>query len=284
MQHLSGTRKRKQYHRKVHVPTSNENNQEEYHSHLWQMLPPGEVLHCLRCGATALDGEDLEQLLRAAWSLFDECDAVSWMIEPKTHSDARASQLIAVQQALAEVVTVNLHPGQNVVNAEPMHQQLVRIHTVIWQLKDLCDAADDGLLRRAALYGLPVLLERVSIWMHASVEQIVNQTIARPSRVAVHDMDSVVAKVLESFTPYEIAVEEGLGYQAPHHACEALLTSRGNPTGSAAVICEEAWSRFLRSKENAERSRVAAKSEESKEHALASSGRFCTHKLISPTF
>jgi len=157
-------------------------------------------------------------LLQTVWSLFDECDAVTWMIEPKARSDSRALELFAVQEALAKVVTVDTHPMHEE-DAEPLHQQLLRSHGIIQQLKDLCEDADDGLLRRAALYGLPILLERVSIWIHASVEPITNPAIARPSRVATHEMDSVVAKVLKAFTPYEIAVEDGLGYQAPQHSC-----------------------------------------------------------------
>merc|ERR1711869_103472 len=112
-------------------------------------------------------------------------------------------------------------------------------------MKKFCEAADDGLLRRAALYGLPILIERMSTWIHASVAPIADPTIARHSRAAAHDMDSVVAKVLESFTPYEIAVEDGLGYQAPHHSLTTYCrTSRDSPTGGAAVVCEEAWRRF----------------------------------------
>jgi hypothetical protein len=248
------------------------------------MLPPGEVLHCLRLGAKTLDGEDFKKLLQAAWLLFDECDAVTWMVEPKTHSDSRASQLIAVQESLAEVVTVDSNAGQYAVDAEPLYQQLVRTLTVMQQLKNLCDGADDGLMRRAALYGLPILLERVGIWIHASVDQIGNKTIAGPSRLAAHEMDSVVLKVLESFTPYEIAVEDGLGYQAPHHSSEAFLSSQGSLSGGGAVICEEAWRRFLRYKDEVRRSQLAAKDEELKEHALASSSRYCTHKLLRPGF
>merc|ERR1719265_460573 len=129
-----------------------------------------------------------------------------------------------------------------------MHQQLARSHDIIKQLKELCEEADDGLLRRAALYGLPILLERVSVWIHASVEPITNPAIAKPTRAAAHEMDSVVARVLKAFTPYEIAVEDGLGYQAPQHSCETCLTSRGSLSGGAAVVCEEAWTRFLRSR------------------------------------
>merc|ERR1719428_1334944 len=69
-------RKRK-YVRKV-GPSPEED--EENHAHLWQILPPGEVLHCLRLGATALDGDDFKQLLQTAWSLFEECDADTHML------------------------------------------------------------------------------------------------------------------------------------------------------------------------------------------------------------
>jgi hypothetical protein len=273
--------RRRRYHNKV--AASDETNDEEEHSHLWHMLPPGEILHCLRGGAKTLDGEDFKQLLQAAWALFDDCDAVSWTIEPKKESDPRASQLLAVQKALAEVATVVYHPGQLALDAEPMHQQLLRSRAVIHQLKEICDESDDGLLRRAALYGLPILLERVSTWLHASVEEISNETIAKPCRVATHEMDSVIAKILESFTPYEIAVEEGLGYQVPHHSCETYLTSSGNHTSGAAVVCEEAWRRFLVSRDNAQRSKLDARTE-STDRSLASSDRFCTHKLLTPSF
>jgi len=279
---VSGISKRKYYHHKVGVTHAGDEGEE--HSNLWQMLPAGEVLHCLRLGAKALDGQDFKELLQAAWSLFNECDVVTWMIEPKSHSDSRASQLLAAQEALAEVVTVDSHPGQHAGDAEPIHQQLVRSHTAMQQLKELCEGDDDGLLRRAALYGLPILLERVCVWVHASADQITNPLIARPSRVAVHEMDSIVAKVQESFTPYEVAAEDGLGYQAPNHSNDASLSARGNPAGGAAVVCEEAWSRFLRSRENAQRSQRDAKTEESTEHALSSSSRFCTHKLLRPGF
>merc|ERR1712224_983268 len=150
------------------------------------------------------------------------------------------------------------------------------------KLKKLCEEADDGLLRRAALYGLPILLERVSTWIHASVERITNPTIARPSRAAAHDMDSVAAEVLRSLTPYEVAVEDGLGYQAPNHSCDTCFTSRETSSSGASVVTEEAWKRFLRSRETALRSVKDSKSEESREHAFASSGRFCTHKLLRP--
>jgi len=108
--------------------------------------------------------------------------------------------------------------------------------------------------------------------------------IARPSRVAVHEMDSIVAKVLESFIPYEIAAEDGLGYQAPNHSSDTFLSARGSPSGGATVVCEEAWNRFLRDRENAQRSQRDASTEESQEHALSSSSRFCTHKLMRPGF
>jgi len=282
MKRLYRPRKGNQYQCKINV--CQESTEEDDHSHLWQMLPPGEVLHCLRLGAKALDGEDFKKLLQAAWLLFDECDAVTWMIEPKTRSDLRASQLIAVQKALAEVVTADSNAAQYAVDAEPLYQQLVRTLTIMQQLKKLCAGADDGLMRRAALYGLPILLERAGIWIHASVDQLGNKTIAGPSRVAAHEMDSVVLKVLESFRPYEVAVEDGLGYQAPHHSCETLLASEGNVSGGGAVICEEAWRRFLRYREELRHSQLNAKDEELKEHALASSSRYCTHKLLRPDF
>lgn len=271
--------KKRRYQRKVGV--SPESVEEENHSHFWQFLPPGEVLHCLRLGAKSLDGEDFKQLLQAAWSLFDECDVVTWMIEPKARSDSHASQLLSVQKMLAEAVT---HSGHHDLDAESMHQQLMLSDAMIQQLKELCDEADDLLLRRAALYGLPILLERVSVWIHASQDQITDQTICKASRAAVHEMDALVAKVLDSFTPYEIAVEDGLGYQAPHHSCDKFLTSQGSPSSGAAVVCEEAWSRFLRSREKVQRSQLDDKTEESREHALASSGRFCTHKLLRAGF
>merc|ERR1712072_329240 len=110
-----------------------------------QILPAGEILHCLRLGAKALDGEDFKQLLQAAWSLFDECDAVTWMIEPKSHCDSRALKLTEVQESLAEVAVVDSHPGQHAADAEPMHQNLVRSYAVMRQIKELCDEADDGL-------------------------------------------------------------------------------------------------------------------------------------------
>lgn len=272
-------RKRK-YVRKV-GPSPEED--EENHAHLWQILPPGEVLHCLRLGATALDGDDFKQLLQTAWSLFEECDAVTWMIEPKARSDSRAVELLAVQEALAKVVTVDMK-NSHTEDAEPMHQQLLGSYSVVQRLRELCDDADDGLLRRAALYGLPILLERVSKFLHASVDLITDPAIAKPSRAATHEMDSVVAKVLKAFTPYEVAVEDGLGYQVPNHSGDAFLSSRGSQSGGAAVVCEEAWKRFLRSKENVQRSQSDAKTEETRDHALASSGRFCTHKLLRHGF
>jgi len=165
-----------------------------------------------------------------------------------------------------------------------MHQNIVRSERVIHQLKAICDGADDGLLRRAALYGLPILLERVSIWVHATVEQVTNSTVAKPSRAAAHEMDSDVAKILQSFTPYEIAVEDGLGYQAPQHSHETFLAASGSPSGGAAVVCEEAWRRFLQTRDNARRSRLDARNEESRDHARASADRFCTHKLLTPNF
>lgn len=273
--------KRKQYHCKV--SSSGESN-EEGPSHLWQMLPPGEVLHCLRGGSKTLDGEDFQKLLEAAWSLFDECDVVSWLIEPKAESNSRALQLLVAQEELAEVVSVNLKAGQLALDPEQMHQRLVKGRAVIYQLKDICDGADDGLLRRAALYGLPILLERMSIWVHASVDQITNQTISNPSRAAAHEMDNQVAIILDAFTPYEVAVEDGLGYEVPLHSCDAFLSSRSSSTGGAAVVSEEAWKRFLRSREDDQRSKLDARTEETKEHSLDSTERFCTHKLLTPGF
>jgi hypothetical protein len=272
---VPGVRRRK-YHNKVGCSASLEDDEE--HSHLWTMLPPGEVLHCLRGGATTLDGEDFKQLLQAAWALFDECDAVSWMIEPKKNSDHRALQLLAAQEKLADV-TVDSQPGRHAGDAEPMHQQLLRSYTVIHQLKEICDEADDGLLRRAALYGLPTLLERLSMWLHASVEQVIDKSVAKRSHAATHEMDSVVAKILDCFTKYEIAAEEGLGYEAPHHSCESFLTSRGTQNGGAAVVCEEAWKLFLHSRENLQRAKL-----EAKDPTLASDTRFCTHAPLTHSF
>jgi hypothetical protein len=283
MRNLPKTKRKRHYQHKVGVSSASESD-EENHAHLWQILPAGEILHCLRLGAKALDGEDFKQLVQAAWSLFDECDAVTWMIEPKAGSDSRAAQLLAVQEALCKVVAVDPHGGQRSEDAEVLHQQLLQSQGATKQLKELCEEADDGLLRRAALYGLPILLERVSTWIHASVERITNPTIARPSRVAAHSMDSAVAEVLGSLTPYEVAVEDGLGYKAPNHSCDTCFTSRETSSSGAAVVTEEAWRRFLRSREASQRLQKDSHNEETREHAFASSGRFCTHKLLRPGF
>jgi len=284
MKNLPKTKRRRQYQHKVGISSAPESEYEETHAHLWQILPAGEILHCLRLGAKALDGEDFKQLLQAAWCLFDECDAVTWMIEPKAGSDSRAVQLLAVQEVLCKNASVGLHSSQHSDDSEVLHQQLLQSQDATKQLKELCEAADDGLLRRAALYGLPILLERVSTWIHASVETITNPDIARPSRIAAHDMDSAVADVLRSLTPYEVAVEDGLGYQAPNHSCDTCFTSRETSSSGAAVVTEEAWRRFLRSREASRRLQQESKNEEAQERAFASSGRFCTHKLLRPGF
>jgi hypothetical protein len=281
---VPGTKKR-QYRRKVAV--SCEMTAGEDHSQLWQILHPGEVLRCLRAGAKALDGEDFKQLLQAAWALFDECDAVSFMIEPKKKSDARATQLLAIQQVLAGIVTADSHPGQLNLDAKPMHQRLVRSYAAIHQLKQICDVKDDAIMRRAALYGLPSLLERISIWVHASVDQIVDPTIAKPSRAASHEMDSLVAKALESFKPYEIAFEDGLGYQVSDPSDDTFLSSGNTHTSGAAVVCEEAWKSFLRDKEHARRITFDAGLEDWDSPAGDQSGawdsdRFCNTKLVTP--
>lgn len=287
LRNLPKSKKRKQYQRKVGLSSDSSAHEsgEQSHAHLWEILPVGEILHYLRLGAKALDGEDFKQLLQSAWSLFDDCDAVTWMIEPKDSSDSRAAQLLAVQEALAKIVSIDCDDSQHSDDAEPLHQQLLQSYNATNQLQKFCEEADDDLLRRAALYGLPILLERVSIWIHASVERITNPTISRPSRVAAHDIDSVVAKVQAVLTPYETALEDGLGYQAPNHSCDACFTSRGSSSSSgAAIVNEEAWRRFLRSRDNAQRSQKDSKNDEAREHALASSGRFCTHKLLRPGF
>lgn len=286
MRKLPGAR-RKKYVRKFTTAevaqrlanASSELKEEEDQDQLWQMLPPGEVLHCLRGGAKTLDGEDFKQLLHTAWTLFDECHAVSWMIEPKETSDSRAVQLLAAQAALAEIVTDDSRPGQLALDAEPLHQRLVSCYSVLHQLKGICDSADDGLLRRAALYGVPILLERLSMWVHASVEQITNETIANPSRVAAREMDSMINKMQDCFRQYEIAVEDGLGYQMPHHSCDMVATSTVSSTGGAAIVCEEAWARFLQSREKAH-----ARRKEFRELEVGSLDRFCTEKTVTPGF
>jgi len=281
---VPGTKK-KQYRRKVAV--SNEMTVEEEHwDKLWQILHPSEVLRCLRAGAKALDGEDFKQLLQAAWALLDECDAVSFMIEPKKKSDARATQLLAIQQVLAGIVTADSHPGQ-LRDAKPMHQLLVRSYAVLHQLKQICDVKDDAIMRRAALFGLPSLLERISIWVHASVDQIVDPMIAQPSRAAAHEMDSLVAKALESFKPYEIAFEDGLGYQVSDPSDDTFLCSGSTRTAGAAVVCEEAWKSFLRDKEDARSITFDTGVEDWDSPADDQSGawdsdRFCNTKLVTP--
>merc|ERR1712124_74492 len=119
MRNLPKAKRRKHYQRKVAISSASESEYEENHAHLWQILPPGEILHCLRLGAKALDGDDFKQLLQAAWSLFDECDAVTWMIEPKDSSDSRAVQLLAIQEALAKIVSVDCDDSQHSDDAEP---------------------------------------------------------------------------------------------------------------------------------------------------------------------
>jgi hypothetical protein len=287
IRNLPNAKKKRQYQCKV--GTSSGSSADEYseqnHVHLWEILPAGEILHYLRVGAKALDGEDFKQLLQAAWSLFDECEAVTWMIEPKDSSDSRAAQLLAVQEALAKIVSADCDDSQHSDDAESLHQQLLQSYNITNQMNKFCEEADEDLLRRAALYGLPILLERVSTWIHASVERIINPAIASPSRVAAHDMDSVMAKVQRVLTPYEIALEDGLGYQVPNHSSDGSFSARGNSSSSgAAVVNEEAWRRFLRSRENAQRSQKDSKDDEAREHAFASSGRFCTHKLLRPGF
>merc|ERR1712025_1114663 len=97
-------------------------------------------------------------------------------------------------------------------------------------------------------------------------------------------MDSKIADVLESFTPYEIAAEEGLGYQLPHHSHDSFLNSGDGHTRGAAVVCEEAWKKFLQTRENEQRAILEARDAEAREHARASCDRFCTHKNLTPGF
>merc|ERR1712093_830859 len=99
-------------------------------------------------------------------------------------------------------------------------------------------------------------------------------------------MDVMVANIIDYFTPHEIAVQDGLGYEMPHHSCDAIQSSKASPTGGGAVICEEAWNRFLQSRENNKRrTSINAKTEEARKHELvATHERFCTQKLLAPGF
>lgn len=129
-----------------------QNYENECNTAFWQGLSTGEVLWNVGCGAEALNDEDFKTLLRAAWGLFDEFDAVVCLLGPVGWGRLRPKL-----DALAELNLQQHVQGKDSENAG-FHLQTAGV--LLQQIASMC-VADPRLARIAALYGASFVAYRI---------------------------------------------------------------------------------------------------------------------------
>jgi len=94
---------------------------------LWEALPPGKVLWNVAHAAEELNEDDFEQLLRAAWAIFDGFDAVEWVLGP--------IGLTRLRPKLDELAALRLQRCALSKELDQARPQLVSSHVLLQQVK-----------------------------------------------------------------------------------------------------------------------------------------------------
>jgi len=129
-----------------------QNYENECNAAFWQGLSTGEILWNVGCGAEALNDEDFKTLLRAAWGLFDDFDAVVCLL-----GSVGWGRLRPKLDTLAEL---NLQQNVQGKDSETAGFHLQSTGVLLQQIASMC-GADPRLARIAALYGASFLAYRI---------------------------------------------------------------------------------------------------------------------------
>lgn len=186
------------------MPASNgeDSHENACHNALWEALPPGKILWTVAHGAEQLNDDDFEQLLKAAWAIFDNFNAVDWVLGPVG--------LTRLRPKLDELAALRLRHCALSKDLDNARAQLGSSHMLLQQVASMC-AADPRLASTAALYGVPFLAERARCCANASVNLVADEADAsqgRATAAAAAQLNRVAAKLAADLMPH---VEEMLG-------------------------------------------------------------------------
>jgi len=137
-----------------------QNHESDCKAAFWQALPIDEILWNVGCGAEVLNDEDFKALLRTAWALFDNFDAVVLLLGPVGMGRLRPK--------LDALAALNLTPHVDGKGHEHARIHLQNAATLLQQIASMC-GADPRLQRIAALFGVSFLADRVRSTVNASV-------------------------------------------------------------------------------------------------------------------
>jgi len=169
---------------------------------LWEALPPGKVLWNVAHGAEELDEDDFEQLLRAAWAIFDGFNAVEWVLGPVG--------LGRLRPKLDELAALRLRRCALSKDLDHAHAQLMSSHVLLQQVASMCEA-DPRLASTVALYGVPFLAERARCCANASVNLVADEAVTsqgRATAMAAAQLNRAAAALATDLMP---RVEQMLG-------------------------------------------------------------------------
>lgn len=187
---------RKNYKVKVDVslhPPRDDKLEHECNEAFWQVLPPGEVLWNLSCGAEALNDEGFKKLVSTAWDIFDDFDGVVCLLGPVGWGRMRPK--------LDALLAMNLET--HVLGKDPEHaySQLQNAGVLLQQIASMCQA-DPRLARIAGLFGASFLADRICSKANASVnfaDGAVGSAVAHVNRSAAaitHEVSFHVEELL----------------------------------------------------------------------------------------
>lgn len=142
------------------TPPSQDNHESDCKAAFWQALPTDEVLWNVACGAEVLKDEDFKALLRIAWALFDDFDAVVLLLGPVGMGRLRPK--------LDALAALNLKPHVDGKGHEHARIHLQNAATLLQQIASICEA-DPRLARIAALFGVSFLADRIRSTVNGSV-------------------------------------------------------------------------------------------------------------------
>jgi hypothetical protein len=137
-----------------------QNHESDCKAAFWQALPTDEVLWNVGCGAEVLKDDDFKALLRVAWALFDDFDAVVLLLGPVGMGRLRPK--------LDALAALNLKPHVDGKDREHARIHLQNAATLLQQIASICEA-DPRLARIAALFGVSFLADRIRSSVNASV-------------------------------------------------------------------------------------------------------------------
>lgn len=183
-------------------PRGEDSHENACRNALWEALPPGKVLWNVAHGAETLNEDDFEQLLCAAWAIFDSFNAVEWLLGPVG--------ITRLRPKLDELAALRLRRCAISKDLDDARAELVRSHVLLQQIATMC-VADPRLASTAALYGVPFLAERARCCANASVNLVAEEAVTsqgRATAVAAAQLNRVVASFSTNLMPH---VEEMLG-------------------------------------------------------------------------